>query len=90
MFWFVTQDIEGGRGDRGVARREADLTAQTRTQSLFMCFWGERRLGIRLRRAGSHRKVQLFFLRIFPSYLPMRPRAPQPNPQSSLTPKTHK
>ena len=39
MFWFVTQDIEGGGGDRGVARREADLTAQTRTQSLFMCFW---------------------------------------------------
>ena len=90
MFWFVTQDIEGGRGDRGVARREADLTAQTRTPSLFMCFGGERRLGIRLRRAESHRKVQLFFLRIFPSYLPMRPRAPQPNPQSSLTPKTHK
>ena len=23
---------------------------QTRTQSLFMCFWGERRLGVRLRR----------------------------------------
>ena len=42
-------------------------------------FWAERRLGIRLRRV------------IFPSSLPMRPhvfpRAPQPNPQSSLTPK---
>ena len=24
---------------------------QNRTQSLFMCFWGERRLGVRLRRA---------------------------------------
>ena len=35
---------------------------QTRTQSLFMCFWIERRLG----------------LAIFPWYLPMRPRAPQP------------
>ena len=24
---------------------------QTRSQSLFMCFWGERKLGVRLRRA---------------------------------------
>ena len=30
---------------------------QTRTQSLFMCFWGERRLGVRLRSARSHGKV---------------------------------
>ena len=48
------------------------LLAQTRTQSLFMCFWGERRLEVRLRRAGSHagkvrRKVALlFFVRTFP------------------------
>ena len=66
--------------------------AQTRTQSLFMCFLGERRLGVRLRRAGSHagkvrRKTSVA---IFPSYLPRRPRAPHPNPQSSLTPKTYK
>ena len=25
---------------------------------------------------------------VFPSYVPMRPHAPQPNPQSSLTPQT--
>ena len=33
---------------------------QTRTQSLFtcMCFWSERRLAVRLRRAGSHGKVR--------------------------------
>ena len=30
------------------------LLAQTRTQSLCMCFGGERRSGVRLRRAGSH------------------------------------
>ena len=30
------------------------LEGQTRTQSLFMCFWGERRLGVRLRSARSH------------------------------------
>ena len=29
---------------------------QTRTQSLFMCFGVERRVGVRLRRAGSHGK----------------------------------
>ena len=33
------------------------LEGQTRTQSLFMCFWGERRLGVRLRSARSHGKV---------------------------------
>ena len=33
------------------------LGGQTRTQSLFMCFGGERRLGVRLRSAGSHEKV---------------------------------
>ena len=49
---------------------------QTRAQSLFKCFFGgERRLGIRLRRARGlmgrdEEKV-----------------APQPNPQSSLIPK---
>ena len=30
------------------------------------------------------------FLRMFSFDLPLRPRAPQNNPQSSLTPKTHK
>ena len=39
-----------------------------------MCFGGERRLGARLRRAGCH----------VPSH--ETPRAPQPNPRSSLTP----
>ena len=69
----------------------APLQHQTRTQSLFMCFWGERRLGDRLRRAGSHGKVgRKNRDAIFPSYLPMRSSAPQPNPQSSLTTKTHK
>ena len=29
-----------------------DLTHQTRNQPLLMCFWGERRLGVRLRRPG--------------------------------------
>ena len=33
------------------------LEGQTRTQSLFMCFWGERRLGVRLRSERSHGKV---------------------------------
>ena len=33
------------------------LEGQTRTQSLFMCFWGERRLGVSLRSAGSYGKV---------------------------------
>ena len=33
------------------------LEGQTRTQSLFMCFWGERRLGVRLRSARSHGKI---------------------------------
>ena len=33
------------------------LEGQTRTQSLYMCFWGERRLGVRLRSARSHGKV---------------------------------
>ena len=33
------------------------LWGQTGTQSLFMCFWGERRLGVRLKSAGSHGKV---------------------------------
>ena len=56
-----------------LARRLA--VGQTRTQSLFMCLRGERRLGVRLRRARG---------------LMGTPRALQPNPQSSLTPKTHK
>ena len=30
-------------------------STQTRTQSLFLCFWDERRLGVSLRRAGSHK-----------------------------------
>ena len=38
----------GGGGDRGVASREADLTAQTRTQSLFMCFGVREQLGLGL------------------------------------------
>ena len=48
------------------------LLAQTRIQSLFMCFWGERRLGVRLRRLGSHagkvrRKTSVaIFVRTFP------------------------
>ena len=54
---------------------------QIGTQSLFMCFWSERRLGVRLRRArGVMGKDDTHDT----------PRAPQPNPQSFLTPKTHK
>ena len=46
-----------------LAKKTVSITnSQTRTHSLFMCFGGERRLGV----------------------------APQPNPQSSLIPKTHK
>ena len=75
----------------GACSLRRPLQHQTRIQSLFMCFWGERRLGDRLRRAGSHGKVgRKNRDAIFPSYLPMRSCAPQPNPQSSLTPKTHK
>ena len=51
---------------------------QARTQSLFMCFL--RRLEARLRRARSHGKARRK-IAIFPSYLPMRPSAPQPNLQ---------
>ena len=55
---------------------------QTRTQSLFMCFGGERRLGVRLRRAwGLMGRDEV---KIDPA---LTPRAPQRNPQSSLTPK---
>ena len=55
-------------------------------------FWDERRLGIRLRRAGGvmGREEGKIATAIFPSSLPMRPRSPQPNPQSSLIPKTLK
>ena len=50
---------------------------QTRTQSPFMCFCGERRLGVRLRRArGVMGRTDTT-------------RAPQPNPQSSLSPQKH-
>ena len=52
--------------------------SQTRTQSLFKCFFGVREdwgLG------WGAREVSL------PSH--KTPRAPQPNPQSSLTPKKH-
>ena len=57
------------------------LREQTRNQSLFMWYGGGRRLGVRLRCAGG---LTLFV----PSH--ETPRARQPNPQSSLTPKTHK
>ena len=59
-----------------LARRLA--VGQTRNQSLFMCLEGESRLGVRLRRARNARGLMA------------APRALQPNPQSSLTPKTHK
>ena len=62
---------------------------QTRTQSLFMCFGSERRLGATLRRArvlmGRDEGSYFSFV---PSHEIMR--APHPTPQSSLTPKTHK
>ena len=39
---------------------------QTRTQSLFMFFWAERRLGVRLRRArGSGRKNVMSMRELF-------------------------
>ena len=44
----------------GNYRLNSYLLSQTRTQSLFnICFGGERRLGVRLRRAGSHGKGPL-------------------------------
>ena len=50
---------------------------QTRTQSPFMCFLGERRLGVRLRRArGVMGRTDT-------------PHPPQPKPQSSLSPQKH-
>ena len=50
---------------------------QTRTQSPFMCFLGERRLGVRLRRArGVMGRTDT-------------PRPPQPKPQSSLSSQKH-
>ena len=67
----------------GACSLQRPLQHQTRTQSLFMCFWGELRMEDRLRRAGSHGKVA----RKIASYLPMRSCAPQPNYQSPLTPK---
>ena len=42
-------------------------TYQTCTRSLFICFWGERRLGVRLGRARSHEGTSLFFLLTFSS-----------------------
>ena len=41
-----------------VLRRPGAPGAQTRTQSLFMCFWGGGKIGVRLRRAGTHGKRQ--------------------------------
>ena len=41
----------------GARSLQRPLQHQTRTQSLFICFWGERTLGVRLRRTGSHGKV---------------------------------
>ena len=63
---------------------------QTRTQSLYMCFGGERRLGVRLRRArGLMGRDEVA---IFPSSLPMRPRARLNLTPNLLSPslKTHK
>ena len=52
---------------------------QIRTQSLFMCFWGERRLGARLRSArGVMGRDDTHDT----------PRAPQPKP-NLLSPKKH-
>ena len=41
---------------------------QTRTQSLFLCFGGERRLGVRLRRARGLMEVLVFEERGKPEY----------------------
>ena len=60
--------------------------------SRYLCvFWGQRRLGVKVEaRSGYHKKVRRKkSFAIFSSYLPMRPRAPQPNPKSSLTLKIH-
>ena len=68
----------------GIARIHTVL--QTRTQSLFMNFWGDRRVVVKLRRAGSHGKGRWknsdwqilernLPVAILPSSLPMRPRA---------------
>ena len=66
-----------------------DLLNPRFVPSHYLCvFGGEKRLGVRLRRARSHGKVRRKDSDpIFPLYLPMRPCAPQPNPQSSLTQK---
>ena len=59
----------------GNYRLISHLLSQTRTQSLFnICLGGERRLGVRLRRAGSHGKGPLSMsprkrLNLFPNLL---------------------
>ena len=54
-----------------------------------MCFWGERRLGVRLRRAGCHGKVRRKNIdAIFPSYHPTRPARLNLTP-NLLTPQKH-
>ena len=76
------------------------MKGQTRTQSLFMCFGGERRLGVRLRHVQGlmgrdEGKIAIAHLQRtksaspYFSFIPSHetPHAPQPNPQSSLTPK---
>ena len=62
----------GQLGQGQTIRASKHSLKQTRSQSLFMFFGGERRLWVRLRRAGSHGKVRrknsesIFFLRTFP------------------------
>ena len=54
--------------------------------SRYLCvFWGERRLGVKV----ELRRARGIIRRYEGKNLPMRPRAPQPNPKSSLTLKTH-
>ena len=61
--------------------------------SRYLCVFGVREdwAGVKVEaRAESHKKVRREkSVAISSSFFPMRPRTPQPNPQSSLNPKTH-
>ena len=68
-------------------------SCQTRTQSLFIRFEGERRLGVSLRRArglmGRDKGKIATGISIFPSSLPMRPRARLNLTPNLLSPPKH-
>ena len=90
MTWFLlnTRSVAFVHTYSGVLHREYYWPRLV--PSRYLCFWGERRLGVRLRRAGSHagkvrRKTSVA---IFRSYLPMRPTRLNLTP-NLLSPQKH-